>query len=108
MLVVEGRVVSPAVVAAMRQQRRRGLLGLDGFEGAMWFPKTRSIHTFGMKFSIDVAFVGRHRRVLRVLNNLSPNRLPLPCFGAQAVFEAEAGSFESWGVFPGSHVEVLD
>ncbi len=61
-----GDVLAAAEVAETFAQRSRGLLGKSGYEGAMVLPRTRSVHTFGMRFAIDVAFCDRELIVLRV------------------------------------------
>ena len=47
----------------------RGLLGRDGIEGALLLRPARSVHTFRMRFAIDVAFCDRDLRVLRVVTH---------------------------------------
>jgi len=58
-----------------------------------------------MKFAIDVAFLDREHNVLRVVT-MPPNRLGMPQWRARSVIEAEAGSFERWGLRTGDHVEI--
>lgn len=103
-LVHDGRVLASAEVAETRAQRRRGLLGRDGVDGVLVI-RTRSVHTFGMRFTIDVAFCAPDGTVRRV-TTLRPNRLTLPVRGAVTVIEAPAGSFGAWGLVPGDVVEV--
>ncbi|QXC63205.1 DUF192 domain-containing protein [Aquihabitans sp. G128] len=83
----------------------RGLLGRDGFEGALLIERTRSIHTLGMRFPIDVAYCDAELQVLRTAR-LRRHRLPLPVPGARQVIEAEAGRFAHWGLRAGDRLEV--
>jgi hypothetical protein len=53
-------------------------------------PRCRSVHTFGMRFSIDVAFLDADGRVLRVARDVPPRRV-VSCRGAAGVLEAPAG-----------------
>ncbi len=92
-------------VAATPRARRRGLLGRDGIEGAMLIRPAWSVHTFGMRFPIDVALLDRGLTVRRALT-LAPRRVTLPSWGVVAALEAEAGSFASWGLVPGDVLEV--
>ena len=92
-----GDVLAAAEVAETFAQRSRGLLGKSGYEGAMVLPRTRSVHTFGMRFAIDVALCDRELTVLRV-TTLRPYRMTLPKRGGRSVIEAEAGAFERWGL----------
>ncbi len=100
----DGRVLASAEVATTRAARRRGLLGRDGVDGVMVIP-TRSVHTFGMRFAIDVAFCAADGTVCRTVT-LPPNRVVLPVRGAVTAIEAPAGAFASWGLGPGDVLEV--
>ncbi len=100
-----GDVLAAAEVADTFAQRSRGLLGKSGYEGAMILPRTRSVHTFGMRFAIDVALCDRELTVLRV-TTLRPYRMTLPKRGGRSVIEAEAGAFERWGLRVGDRLEL--
>lgn len=104
-LMVGDRVVASLEVASSRRDRRRGLLGRDGIEGALLLERTRSVHSFGMRFPIDVAHCDRDMRVLRV-TTMRANRVGRPVWRASSVIEAEAGSFQRWGIAPGAEVEI--
>ena len=56
-LVCDARVLASAEVADTRRARRRGLIGRDSMEGALVIAPCRWIHTIGMKFPIDVAYL---------------------------------------------------
>jgi uncharacterized protein len=98
-------VAVPLEIAASYGTRRRGLLGRDGIAGAILITPCNSIHTFRMRFAIDVAYLDRRLRVLHV-HTLRPGRLPLPRFRARHVLEAEAGAMAGWGVRRGATVGV--
>ncbi|MFD6079818.1 DUF192 domain-containing protein [Streptomyces hydrogenans] len=102
--VPEGATV-PVEVAASYRARRRGLLGRDGVAGAMLLTPANSVHTFGMRFPIDVAYLDRRLRVLAVVT-MRPGRLGLPRPRARHVLEAEAGAMAGWGLRPGVVVTV--
>lgn len=104
-LVLGDRVLASVEVAADRRARRRGLLGRDGVSGALLLTPARSVHTFGMRFAIDVAHLDVDGRVLRV-TTMAPNRLGRPVVAARSVLEAEAGAFARWGVGVGDGLEV--
>jgi uncharacterized membrane protein (UPF0127 family) len=106
-LLRDGDVLASLEVAANRRERRRGLLGRDGLEGALLLRPTRAVHTLGMRFPIDVAWCDRELVVLRVAQ-LGRHRLSRPVLRASAVVEAEAGSFERWGLQPGDQLELRD
>ncbi|HEY4378665.1 MAG TPA: DUF192 domain-containing protein [Acidimicrobiales bacterium] len=95
-LVVGGEAVGPLEVARTHRERGRGLLGRDGIEGALLIERTRAVHTFGMRFAIDVAYCDADLRIVRVVT-LAPHRLGPWARRARCVVEAEAGSFAGWG-----------
>ncbi|MEU9856748.1 DUF192 domain-containing protein [Streptomyces sp. NPDC047974] len=102
--VPEGATVRLEVAASYRA-RRRGLLGRDGIAGAMLLTPANSVHTLGMRFPIDVAYLDRRLRVLAVVT-MRPGRLGLPRPRARHVLEAEAGAMAEWGVRAGTRLAV--
>ncbi len=105
-LVHDGRVLASAQVARSRAERRRGLLGrtADQIDGVLVLP-VRSVHTVGMRCSIDVAFCDGDGTVLRVVT-VPPGVLARWCAGGRQVVEAPAGSFARWAVGPGGRLEL--
>lgn len=104
-LLRDGEVLASLEVAADRRARSRGLLGRDGIDGALLLERTRSVHTVGMRFPIDVAVCDADLVVLRTCA-LRPGRLQLPVRHGRQVIEAEAGAFARWGLVPGDRLEV--
>ncbi len=94
-------------VADTRPARRRGLMGREGIEGALLLVPARSVHTFGMRFPIDVAWCDSDLRVVR-LAQMRRRRLSRPVPRAHAVLEAEAGSFTRWSLKVGDPLECQD
>ncbi|WP_327416070.1 DUF192 domain-containing protein [Streptomyces sp. NBC_01233] len=95
----------PLEVAASYRARTRGLLGRDGIEGALLLTPAGSVHTFRMRFAIDVAYLDRNLRVLAVVT-MSPGRLGLPRLRSRHVLEAAAGAMAGWGLRAGTTVKV--
>jgi uncharacterized membrane protein (UPF0127 family) len=106
-LVVVGRVVCDVEVAATAGERRRGLSGRDGIDGALLIPRCPGVHTFGMRFPVDVAYLDRDLVVVDVLTMVPsrPGRLRLR---ARSVLEAEATAFVRWGLQRGGRLELRD
>lgn len=104
-LLRDDRVLASLEVASSRSDRRTGLLGRDGFEGALLIEGTRSVHTMGMRFPIDVAHLDDDGTVLRCVT-MRRHRIGMPVLRARKVLEAEAGSFARWGVCAGQVLEV--
>jgi uncharacterized membrane protein (UPF0127 family) len=88
------RVIDGWLVAfpETRAERRRGLLGRDriGTREAVVFVNARSVHTIGMRASIDVIVLDRDWRPLRVIVT-PPGRLVAPRPGARHIVEVAAG-----------------
>lgn len=99
-----GDVLATAEVARTPWARMVGLLGRDELTGVLVLPRTRAVHTLGMRFPIDVAFVDRHGRVVD-LCTMSPWRVGRPRV-CHMVVEASAGAFERWHLRIGDVVEV--
>jgi len=78
--------------AGTPRSRLLGLALLDELPSrqALLLPKCSSVHTFGMRFAIDVAFLDRAGGVLRLVRALPPRRMAW-CSGARAVLETGAG-----------------
>ena len=99
-------VLCSIVVAHAPAERVRGLLGRDGIEGALLLPHCRSVHTLGMRFPIDVAFLNRQGKVVAVVAPMRRWRVGRARIRASQVVEAEAGSFDRWGLAVGDVLEV--
>ncbi len=104
-LLRDGEVLATLEIAERFESRLRGLLGRDGVEGALLLRPARSVHTFGMRFPIDVAFCDRNLVVIRTVR-LRPGRISRPCLRGHCVVEAEAGAFERWRLRPGDQLEI--
>ncbi|MEO5725324.1 MAG: DUF192 domain-containing protein [Ilumatobacteraceae bacterium] len=104
-LVTEGRVLASAETAEGHRQKGRGLLGRDSVEGAFVLPGCRWVHTFGMRFPIDVAYLDADGNVLKT-ERLARHRMGMPVWHARSVVEAEAGAFARWGLRVGDTVEI--
>ncbi len=90
-----------------RKARARGLLGRDGLEGALILDPCRWVHTMGMRFAIDVAYVAADGTVVKTVQ-MRRSRVGVPVFGARYVVEAAAGAFARWGLRVGDVVEIRD
>jgi uncharacterized membrane protein (UPF0127 family) len=106
-LVREGDVLAAAEIATGRRSRRRGLRRRDAFEGALVLRPCRTVHTVGVRFPVDVAFVDRDGIVLRTCC-LRPWRVSPLVWHSAMVVEATSGSFERWGLREGDKVEVKE
>ncbi|HUI04649.1 MAG TPA: DUF192 domain-containing protein [Acidimicrobiales bacterium] len=104
-LLRDGTVLANAEVAATYRERVQGLLGRSGYEGAFVLPRTGSVHSLGMRFALDVAFVDRNMCVVDIVR-LRPWGMTRPRVRARMVIEAQAGAFERWGLKVGDRIEL--
>ena len=104
-----GEVIADLVeVARTRRQRRRGLLGRDGLArgSALVLTPCNAIHTVGMRFPIDVAFVDRHGRVRRIVRQLPPARISV-CLSAKTTIECPSGQLEEIRLQVGDQIKLV-
>ena len=93
-------------VADSGPARQRGLLGRNGLaEGeGLWIIPCESVHTFFMRFAIDLVYLDRKRRVRKVRSGVGPWRLSA-CISAHSVLELAAGTVRSTGTQRGDSLE---
>ena len=103
----DARVLASAEVADARSARRRGLLGRDHLDGALVLRPCRWVHTMGMRFAIDLAFLDDDGQVVKTMQ-MHQHRIGVPVWRASTVVEAEAGAFARWGLRVGDVVEIRD
>jgi len=94
-------------MAVSREDRRRGLLGRNGLDAsaAMMLAPCAAVHTAFMRFALDVVFVDRMGRVLKIVRRLEPWRLSAS-FGAYAAIELAAGGPRD--IVPGDRLYLSD
>src|SRR5262245_50672385 len=85
-------VASTVEIAWTHSERRRGLLGRDGLarDAALVITSCYSVHTIGMRFEIDVAFVDGGGRVRKIVNAMPKWRIA-GCMDAAVTIEFAAG-----------------
>ncbi len=73
--------------------RIKGLLGKKTFltDHAIILEPCNSIHTFFMRFPIDVLFLDKDYKVIKALHNFHPNRVSLVYWSSMRVVELPAG-----------------
>lgn len=98
-----------ASVADTSRTRNVGLLrhkSLPDGQG-LWIVPCEGVHTFFMRFPIDVVYLDRSKRVVKVRTNLVPWRISL-CLRAHSVLELPAGKAADTGTAPGDQLEFLE
>ena len=88
--------------------RRRGLLGRTAFAdgSALIIAPCSSIHMFFMQFAIDVLFVARDGRIVKVCRVVRPWRIAVS-WGGFAAIELPAGTTERSGAQRGDYLKVV-
>lgn len=84
-----------------------GLLGAAAIaEGeGLWIVPCRSVHTLGMRYPIDVAFLDARGVVVGILEGLPPNRVGRVVREARGALELRAGTLAATGTAPGDRLE---
>jgi len=102
-----GAVLATHILAAFDSaSRRTGLLRHDSFpdgRGIIIAP-SNAIHTFFMRFAIDVAFVSKDGRVVKIRAAIPPWRM-VGALRAYAVVELPAGTLAETGTVAGDQLE---
>ena len=93
-------------MADTSRKRRTGLLGRESLPAGqgLWIAPCEAVHTIGMKFPIDVLFLDRAKKVLKVREKMGPARIAV-CLRAYSVLELPAGTAAATGTAPGDQLE---
>jgi len=83
--------------AHTRAARMKGLAKLDDMPEttALHIPRCRSVHTFTMRFPLDLIWLGKDGAPVRVDRAVPPNRMK-SCVKARSVVEANAGTADAF------------
>ena len=93
--------------AATARARAKGLLGRSEMppEEGLWITPCPMIHTFFMRFPIDVLFLDKQGRVVRVVEKMPPWRISPWVISAHSVLELCGGALEG-SVDVGDKIEI--
>jgi uncharacterized membrane protein (UPF0127 family) len=101
-------LLAVAETADTAASRTHGLLGRDSLapgHGLILDP-CRLIHTFFMRFAIDVVFFDRRQRVTRVARDVRPFRFAWGGWSARVTLELPAGTLGRISVLPGAQLRI--
>lgn len=96
-----GNVVIPRLERADTLWKQTiGLIGRARLDpgSALWLEPCNGVHTFGMRFSLDILFLDTQGVVLHLSPNISPWRICGPVWGARVVVELPAGGLAASGI----------
>jgi len=91
-----------AEIADHGAARNKGLLGRDGLPagGGLWIVPCEAVHTFGMRFPIDLVYIDRNKIVKKVRSSVPSWRIS-GCLSAYSIIELPAGVVASSQTCPG-------
>jgi uncharacterized membrane protein (UPF0127 family) len=101
-------VADNVAVADTRATRAVGLLSRSGLNPgeALWIVPSRGVHTWWMRFTIDVLALNERGVVVDRVTGLKPWRIRLPRRGTAGVLELPAGQVEATGTQIGHRIEL--
>jgi uncharacterized membrane protein (UPF0127 family) len=102
-----GSVLAEAAeVADTSAKRRTGLLKHSGLEpgSGLWIAPCEAVHSFGMKFAIDLVYLDRKKKVRKIRREMVPRRLSA-CLTAHSVLELPVGAIDASRTEPGDQLE---
>ena len=96
------------IVADNLFTRMKGLLGKKElpFGEALWIKPCFSVHTFFMKFPIDVIFLNKTNQVIAAVSNLTPNRMTRLYPQSFSVLELPPGTIVASNTVVGDKIEI--
>src|SRR5690554_6527845 len=96
-------------VACSFLQRIKGLMGtreLPEDEGLLISP-CNSVHTFFMRYAIDVVFLSKDYTVLKVIHNMRPWRISPIIWKSHSVLELPSGRAKELGITCGTTLRIM-
>ena len=96
-----------AEIADSSAKRRTGLLKHTSLEpgDGLWIVPCEAIHSFGMKFAIDVLYLDRKHKVKKLRSEMVPGRIS-GCLTAYSVLELPAGTIARTTTEAGDQLEI--
>jgi len=100
-------VADRVAVANTHAERAVGLLSRTGLEPgeALWIVPSRGVHTWGMRFAIDIVALDAAGIVIDQVSALKPWRIRLPRRGTAGVLELPSGTLNASGTAIGHRIE---
>lgn len=101
-------LANTADIADTSQKRRTGLLKHQSLEPGqgLWIVPCEAVHTFGMNFPIDVLYLSKQKKVLKIRDNMKRSRMSI-CLRAHSVLELPAGYAAQTSTQVGDQLEFI-
>ena len=89
-------------------ERIKGLLGEKNLpsDTALWIAPCSTIHTFFMKFPIDIIFVDKNLKVTSLAHSIPSSRIVFGGWGAHSTFEMRAEQLKKHSIKKGDELYV--
>jgi uncharacterized membrane protein (UPF0127 family) len=98
-------------VAGTHWSRFVGLMGRDVAHfpagDGLWIVPSRGVHTFAMKFPIDVIYLDAKQRVVHLEQDLKPWRVAPVSLRAASVLELPMSTLQTSGTGMGDEIEIV-
>ena len=99
------------MIARTHWSRLRGLMatGATHFPrgSGLWIHPSHGVHTFAMRFSIDVVYLDRDRLVIHIEEGLKPWRVAAIRVAAESVIELPVGTVHESATVLGDQIDIL-
>lgn len=99
------------MIASTHWTRLRGLMATDASQfrrgQGLWIVPSRGVHTFAMRFPIDVVYLDRERIVIHIEEELKPWRMAAIRVRAASVLELPIGTVRDSRTALGDQVDIL-
>ena len=88
----------------------RGLIGRARLETGhgLWIVPCQSVHTFWMRFPIDVVFLDKHYKIIHLVENLKPFRISRHLSKASSVIELPVSAIRTTGTQTGDEIRIAE
>jgi len=102
-------IAEEVIVAKTILTRLKGLLGRKELRKneALLLSPCNSIHTFFMRFPIDVLFLDRNNKIVKILSSFAPFRLSGIYFKAFSALELPAGAAKNSSTRENDIIQVI-
>lgn len=107
----QASLATHVTLAATHWSRLRGLMGTKAASfrsgDGLWIVPCRGVHTFAMKFPIDVIYLDARKRVVHMEQNLRPWRVAKVSLRAASVLELPADTLRSSQTVVGDEIDIV-
>ena len=103
----DGRVQLSVKVTENFKERNRGLLALDKLENGqgLFITPCRSVHTFGMQYPLDLLYLNKALKIVKIIENLQPLRMSMALRG-HSTLELNSGEVQRLGLSLGMQASL--